>query len=320
VGSMAPNEAQIVVLTITQVIVVILLSPLYQGIYDRGKAIIEGRKGPSVLQPYYDIIKLLRKETVISNNSLSLFVYAPYIVFGIYLLISFVIPVVYPVPILLTPTVDFLGGALLFSLAAFIKIIASLESGSNFVALGVSRILSFTFLSEATLITVFFGVALITGTNNPYVTLDYVSQSLSHYFQLDHTFVSISFFMLWLFETGKLPVESPGLSEMGMIDDGVLYEYSGKLLAILKWGSYIKQYLLGSVLLNVFIFPWFLQVGIIGSLIDIAVMFGKWLLLILISVIINTTLAKLRLFKVQDYLAVAFLLSLLSLTLTVLLG
>ncbi|MEM3951403.1 NADH-quinone oxidoreductase subunit H, partial [Saccharolobus sp.] len=132
---MAPNEAQVIVSTITQVIIVILLSPLYQGIYDRGKAIIEGRKGPSVLQPYYDIIKLLRKETVISNNSLSLFVYAPYVVFGIYLLISFVIPVVYPVPILLTPTVDFLGGALLFSLAAFIKIVASLESGSNFVAL-----------------------------------------------------------------------------------------------------------------------------------------------------------------------------------------
>lgn len=320
VGSMAPNDAQIITSTISQVIVVVLLSPLYQGIYDKGKAIIEGRKGPNIFQPYYDIIKLLRKETVISSNSSTIFIYAPYIVFGIYLLISFVIPVVYPAPILFTPTVDFLGGALLFSLAAFIKMIASLESGSSFVALGVSRVLSFTSLSEATLITVFFGVALITGTNNPYVTLDYISQSISHYFQLAHIFVSVSFFMLWLFETGKLPVESLGLSEMGMIDDGVLYEYSGKLLGILKWGSYIKQYLLGSVLLNVFIFPWFLQVGTIGALIDIGVMFIKWLLLILISIIINTTLAKLRLFKVQDYLAIAFLLSLFSLTLTILLG
>ncbi|WP_338601838.1 respiratory chain complex I subunit 1 family protein [Sulfolobus tengchongensis] len=317
---MASNEAQILFETLIQVLVAIFISPIYQGIFERVTAVIEGRKGPSILQPYYDIIKLLRKEVVISDNSSLLFVYSPYLVFSIYLLISFVIPVVYPEPILFTPTVDFLGGALLFSLASFLKIIGSLESGSNFVVLGVSRILSFNFLAEATLITVFFGVALITGTNNPYITLHYVSQNLSHYFQLDHIFISISFFMLWLFETGKLPVESSGLSEMGMIDDGILYEYSGKLLAILKWGSYIKQYLLGSVLLNVFIFPWFLQTGVLGSVADVAVMFGKWMLLITISVIINTTLAKLRLFKIQDYLAIAFLLSLLSLILTILLG
>jgi formate hydrogenlyase subunit 4 len=126
--------------------------------------------------------------------------------------------------------------------------------------------------------------------------------------------------MLWLFETGKLPAESSGLSEMGMIDDALLYEYSGKLLGILKWGSYVKQYLLGSVLLNVFLFPWLLQTGPLGALLDVFIMFLKWLLLILISVIINTTLAKLRLFKVQDFLAVSFILSVFSLIVTVLIG
>jgi len=317
---MASDETQIVIETLIQVLAVLFLSPLYQGIYERFKAIVVGRKGPSIFQPYYDIFKLLKKEVVISTDASSLFIYTPYIVFGIYTLISFVIPIVYPSPILFTPTVDFLGGAILFSLAAFLKIVGSLESGSNFVALGVSRILSFTFISEATLITVFFGVALITGTNNPYVTLDYISQSPSHYLQLDHIFVSVAFFMLWLFETGKLPVESSGLSEFGMIDDGLLYEYSGKLLAILKWGSTIKQYLLGSVLLNVFIFPWFMQEGAIGAIAYVGIMFGKWLVLIFIAVIIDTTLAKLRLFKVQDFLTVAFLLSILSLILTILLG
>ena len=317
---MASDEAQIIIETIIQVLAVIFLSPLYQGIYEKFKAIVVGRRGPSIFQPYYDIFKLLKKEVVVSNNASSLFIYTPYIVFGIYTLISFVIPVVYPSPILFTPTVDFLGGAILFSLAAFLKMVGALESGSNFVALGVSRILSFTFISEATLITVFFGVALITGTNNPYVTLNYISQSPLHYLQLDHIFVSIAFFMLWLFETGKLPVESSGLSEFGMIDDGLLYEYSGKLLAILKWGSAIKQYLLGSVLLNVFIFPWFMQEGVIGAIADVGIMFGKWLVLIFIAVVIDTTLAKLRLFKVQDFLAIAFLLSILSLVLTILLG
>jgi len=319
VGGMASNEA-LVIETIIQVFTVILISPLYQGIYEKFKAFVEGRLGPSVLQPYYDIFKLIKKEVVVTENSSFLFIYSPYVIFGIYLLISFVIPVVYPSPIYLTPTVDFLGGALLFSLASFLKLIGSVESGSNFVALGVSRVLSFTFLSEATLITVFFGVALITGTNNPYITLKYVSQDISHYLQLDHLFITISFFMLWLFETGKLPVESSGLSELGMIDDALLYEYSGKLLGILKWGSYIKQYLLGSVLLNVFLFPWLLQTGPLGALLDIFIMFLKWIFLISISVIINTTLAKLRLFKVQDFLAVSFLLSILSIIIVILTG
>ncbi|BCU70259.1 respiratory chain complex I subunit 1 family protein [Stygiolobus caldivivus] len=317
---MASDEVYIIEETLVQVLSVILLSPLYQGIYEKAVAKVQGRKGQSIFQPYYDIKKLLAKEVLVPTTSSDMFIYSPYIVFSIYLTISFVIPVVYPEPVLFTPTVDFLGGALLFSLAAFIKVLASMESGSNFVALSASRILSFTFLSEATLITVFFGVAIITGTNNPYVTLSYLTESTAHYLSLTHIFISISFFMLWLFETGKLPVESSGLSELGMIDDGLLYEYSGKLLALLKWGSYLKQYLLGSVLLNVFIFPWFMETGPLGAIEDVGVMFAKWLLLILIAVIINTTLAKLRLFKVQDFLAVAFLLSFFSLILTVLPG
>jgi formate hydrogenlyase subunit 4 len=317
---MASNEAYIVEETMVQVLSVILLSPLYQGIYEKAVARIQGRRGQSIFQPYYDIFKLIKKEVLVPATSSEIFIFSPYVVFSIYLMISFVIPVVYPQPVLFTPTVDFLGGALLFSLASFIKILASMQSGSNFVALSTSRILSFAFLSEATLITVFFGVALITGTNNPYVTLSYLTENISHYLSLTHVFISVSFFMLWLFETGKLPVESSGLSELGMIDDGLLYEYSGKLLAILKWGSYIKQYLLGSVLLNVFLFPWFLIAGPLGAIEDVAIMFGKWMLLVLIAVIINTTLAKLRLFKVQDFLAVAFLLSLFSLILTVLQG
>jgi Formate hydrogenlyase subunit 4 len=126
--------------------------------------------------------------------------------------------------------------------------------------------------------------------------------------------------MLWLFESGRLTVESSGLSEMGMIDEGLNYEYSGKLLGILKWGSYIKQYLLGSVLLNVFLMPFWLFNGQFGYLLDPAVMFLKWLILIGISLIIETSLAKLRLFKIQDYLSIAFTVSVLSLIFTIIGG
>lgn len=122
--------------------------------------------------------------------------------------------------------------------------------------------------------------------------------------------------MIFFYETGKIPVETEGLHEMGMIDSGLNYEYSGKLLAINKWTSYMKQYLLGAVLLNVFLIPWGLTASFPGFLLDIPVMILKWLLLILIVVVVETTLAKLRLFRVIDYLAVALTFSVLFIILS----
>jgi len=310
---------QIIEGAVIQVLFTVFSAPLYVGIFGKAKAMIEGKQGPSILQPYYDIFKLLKKETLIPVEASQIFIAAPYIIFAIYILISFVIPVVIPSPIAFTATVDFLGGAILFTLASFIKINGALSSRSNFVALSAARVTSFMFLSEGTLISVFFAVALITGTNNPYITLNTVSKP-ENYLLLDHLFGTIAFFMLWLFESGRLPVESSGLSEMGMIDEGLNYEYSGKLLGISKWGSYMKQYLLGSVLLNVFLMPFWLFNGQFGYLLDPAVMFLKWLILIGISIIIETSLAKLRLFKIQDYLSIAFTVSLLSLIFTIIGG
>jgi formate hydrogenlyase subunit 4 len=305
-----------IVEAIIQVTGAVLLSPLYSGIIDKLKGMVSMKRSQSVLQPYHDLTKLMRKKTVIPYDATWLFVYGPYFTFAIYLAISFVIPVVYPSPVFLTPTVDFLGGALLFSLVAFVKILCAADSGSNYVALGVSRIASFGFLAEATLVTVFFGVALATGTNNPYVESHYALEA-PNYLSLDHLFATVSFFLLWLFETGRLPVESQGLSELGMVDDALTYEHSGKPLALLKWGSYLKSYLLGSVWINVFLIPWGGQLGVAGALADVGIMFIKWCVLIALTLAVETSFAKLRLFKVQDHLALAFVLSVFSLLFSV---
>ncbi len=302
--------------TLIQLFTVILLSPLFIGLSNRLKAVIESRHGPSIFQPYYDLWKLFGKESLAPKDSGSVFIYAPYAAFAVYCLISIVIPVVLPQPIYLTATVDFLGGALLFGLAGFIKMLAAMDSGSNFTALGSARVASFSIFAEGTLILVFFAVALITSTNNPYVTNNFLVANPGAYLTLAHISATAAFLMLFIFESGRLPVESTGLMELGMVDDALSYEYSGRLLAISKWGSYIKQYLLGAVLLNVFLLPWWLQTGIAGSLLDIPIMILKWLVLIAVLVVIETTFAKLRLFKIQDYLSIAFALSLLFLILS----
>ncbi|MCL5666116.1 MAG: NADH-quinone oxidoreductase subunit H, partial [Candidatus Thermoplasmatota archaeon] len=156
--------------TITQLLFVILVSPLFAGIMAKFKSRVESRKGQSIFQPYYDIAKYMRKETLIPAGSSGLFLYLPYISFGVYCLIALIIPVLIPAPIYFTASADFLGGAILFTLAGFLKMVAAIDTRNNFSAMGVSRIMSFTFLGEGTLITVFFAVSLITGTNNPYVT------------------------------------------------------------------------------------------------------------------------------------------------------
>lgn len=299
--------------TLVQYLFVVWSAPLFAGIFAKLKSMVESRKGPSIFQPYYDIFKLLKKETLRPEGSGIIFLYAPYVAFGIYSLISLIIPVLIPVPIYFTASADFLGGAILFSLAAFVKVASAMGSNSNYSALGVSRMLSFNFLSEGTLITVFFAVSLITATNNPYVTNGFLASNPIQNISIVHIFSSLAFFMLFLYETGKIPLESSGLQELGMIDEAANYEYSGKLLGISKWNSYIKQYLLGSVLLNVFIIPWGLYSTWPLFLLDIPAMILKWLFLITIVVIIETTLAKLRLFRVLDYLATAFTFSILFL-------
>ena len=296
--------------TLIQFLAVVLLCPFFIGVSNKLKSMVESRNGPSIIQPYYDIIKLLQKESIVPGNASNIFIYVPYFTFGVYSLISIVIPVILPQPIYFTATVDFLGGALLFGLAGFIKMLAAMDSGNNFSAFGAARVASFGVFAEGTLIVVFFAVALITGTINPYVTNNFLVSNPSAYLTITHVFATIAFFMLFIFESGRLPVESSGLMEFGMVEDALSYEYSGKLLAINRWGSWIKQYLLGSVLLNVFLIPWGLQTGVLGALEDIPIMILKWLVLIVILVVIETSLAKMRLFKIQDYLSIAFLISL----------
>ncbi|MHB1493078.1 MAG: respiratory chain complex I subunit 1 family protein [Thermoplasmataceae archaeon] len=310
----------VIIETAVQVAGVLVLAPLVQGIYENLKSKTESRKGPRILQPYYDLYKYLIKERNTTSQGGGIYRIAPYLVFSILFTISFVIPVVIPEPTDFAPMVDFLGGAMLFSLASIILILAAIDSGSNFSALGASRSATFSALAEPTLILVFFAVAIQTGTNNPYIANESIASSTTVYLSLTHILSMIAFFMIFLFETGKLPLESSGMSEMGMIDEGRTFEYGGRDLFLIKESSWIKQYLLGSVLLNVFLFPWFLQNSLIGAFEDIPIMIGKWLLLILIVIFIEQSLAKVRLFKIADYLAVSFTLSIFSVVIFVLGG
>jgi len=262
------EQINVQLVNIIQIGTVILLSPLISGIINRLKAMIESKHGPSIFQPYYDLSKLLKKEVVVPERSSLIFIVAPFITFAAYLVISLVVPIVTSYPLPYGILLDLLGGALMFGFAGTISIIAALDARTNYSIMGASRSSSFTALAEPTLIMIFFAVAIISGTNNPYITNNILARSTSWYLSATHVLVTAAFFMLLLVETGRLPVESAGLMELGMLDDTKVIEYSGKLLALSKWGGYMKNFLLMSVFLNVFVIPWGMSnhTDVIGTL------------------------------------------------------
>ncbi len=315
-------DATAQVVNLLQAATVLLLAPLIAGIAGRWKAWTESRTGPSIFQPYFDLRKYLRKETLLPVGSSRLFVVAPFVAFGAYLTIAIVVPVITPYPIPFASTVDFLGGGLLFGLAGIVTLLVAIDSGSNYAVLGASRTVSFAAFAEPTLIIVFFAVAVITGTNNPYVTNNLLANSMQAYLSPTHLLVTAAFFLLLLVETGKLPVESAGLMEFGMLEDGRIFEHSGRLLGVLRWNGWMKQFLLYSVFLNVFLLPWgmFAAPTLLGAVENIGVLLAKLLLLVAVVVLIEATLAKVRLFKIRDFLALSFSLAILSIFAFVVLG
>ena len=301
---------------------VVALAPLIAGVAARLKAWTESRRGPPILQAYFDLAKLRRKESVVPVGASRIFVLAPFVAFAAYATISVVVPILTPYPIAVAPLVDFLGGGLLFGLAGAITLLAALDASSHYPALGASRAASFAALAEPTLIVVFFGVAVITGTNNPYVTNNVLASSVAWYLSPTHLLVMAAFFLLLLFETGKLPVESAGLTEFGMLDDGRTFEHSGRLVGLFRWNSWIKQFLLFAVFLNVFALPWGLanEPTIPAALYNLTLLLGKMLVLVGILVLVEATLAKIRLFKIRDFLAVSFSLAILAVFVYAVLG
>lgn len=301
---------------------VLLLAPLVAGLAARGKAWTESRRGPPVLQPYRDLAKYLRKEMLVPEGSSRLFVAAPFLAFGAYGVISVILPILTPYPLPTAPIADFLGGGLLFGLAGALTALAALDASSHYPALGASRSIGFAAFAEPTLIVVFFGVAALTGTDNPYTTNRFLSGSAAAYLSPAHLLLLAAFFLLVLFETGKLPVESSGLHELSMIEEGRIFEHSGPLLGLWRWNGWMKQFLLYSVLLNVFAAPWGLLTAptVPAAGLNLALLLAKMLLLVGLLILLEATLAKVRLFKIRDFLTLSLALALLGFLAFALLG
>jgi formate hydrogenlyase subunit 4 len=298
-----------------QVLTILFGSPLVSGVVSHVEGRLQGRRGPRVLQPYYDLAKLFRKETLATQESSWVFLAGPLVAFGCYLIVPLLIPVLTTYGLPLGYMGDILGGGFVLALASFSVALASTESGAPYAQLGASRAMTFAALIEPTILFVVFAVALITSTDLPYALAATVRSSLSEMIRPGHVLAAIAFFLVVLADTGRIPVEThSGTLEFGMIDEARTLEHSGPSLALLKWGSAMKQLILYTILINVFVAPW----GLAGSgspravVLAVFCLLGKALLLGCVFAVIDNLFSKLRLYKITEFIAAALLLAVLA--------
>src|SRR6266542_2359940 len=298
-----------------QVGTVLLLSPLVTGAIARAEAIVQMRRGPRLLQPYHDILKLFRKETVLPEGAGPVFRAAPCVSFAAYATVPLLIPVLTTFPLPLGYMGDILGGGFILALASFVVSLAAIDSGSPYAQLGSSRLRSFGALGEPTILFVIFTVALITHTDLPYALVATLKSSTVEIFRPSHLLAAAAFFMVLLAETGRIPVESHGGTlEFGMIEEARTLEHSGPGFALLRWGSSMKQLILYVIFANVLVVPWGLAADarLDHILIAVGLLLAKALGVGLVIVVIESSFAKLRLYKIPEFTVASFLLAVLA--------
>lgn len=297
-----------------QVFAVLALAPLLQGVIHTFEEKVQRSKGPSILQPYRDLWKLFHKEVVVPHTASWIFWAAPIVAFTCMLTVPILIPVLTDYPLPYSDMGDILGGGLILTLGSFMILLAGLDSGSSYGGIGSSRATMIAILSEPTLIVVFVGITLLARSMIPFVVNHLLVATPALYWSPSHLFLVAAFFVLILAETDRLPIHSSTHIEVYMIEEARILEYSGPLLALLKWASMMKQFILYTIFSNVLLLPWGLShLGRpLGALAAIGADLLKFLVVLIVVVVVETTQSRLRFFRYQEPLAASFLLAVLS--------
>ena len=303
-----------ILLQIAQVAAVLVSAPLLQGIIVQFEERVQRGQGPGIFQPYRDLWKLFHKEQVVPQSASCLYWIAPVVAFTCMLTVPILIPVLTDYPLPLSDMGDILGGGLILTLGAFMITLAGLDSGSAYGGIGSSRAVMVTILAEPTLILVFVGITLLAKAMLPFVVNHLLVQDPAVYWSPAHLFLVLAFFVLLLTETDRLPIHSSTHIEVYMIEEARVLEYSGPLLALIKWASMMKQFILYIIFCNVLTLPWGLSHAgtALGALAAWAALLGKMLLVALAVVWVETSQSRLRFYRYQEPLAASFLLAVLA--------
>jgi formate hydrogenlyase subunit 4 len=304
-----------VLLLLFQCICLILLAPSVSWFIKKMKASSQNRKGPALLQVYADLIKLFRKGMVVSQTASWIFHLMPIIVFATSLTAVMFIPVFWSHSLF-----GFTGDIIVFisvlALGRFFLALAALDTGTTFGGMGSSREMTFASLAEPALLLSFFALGYQSHAFSFSGMVSYFSQQMPIQIIFFTSLIFGAVFIITIAETARIPVDNPSTHlELTMIHEAMILEYSGKYLALIEWGHQIKQLVFISLLANVF-FPWGMgdvHAGLAGLVLLMLVYAAKVFVLAFSLGWVEIHCAKMRLFRVPDLFAIAFVLSILAL-------
>ncbi|HEX4597552.1 MAG TPA: NADH-quinone oxidoreductase subunit H [Burkholderiaceae bacterium] len=296
-----------------QFLVALAAAPLLTGWINQWRAWLQNKTAPSLLQPYYVLHKLFLKEAVAAENASILFRGTPYIVFGCMALACGIVPAL-STDLPLAPAADAIALVGLFALARVFISLAAMDVGTAFGTLGARREMLIGFLAEPALLMALFSASLITNSTS----LTAIVNKMAHsQFQLypSLAFAGVAFTIVSLAENARVPVDNPATHlELTMVHEALILEYSARHLALLEWGASLKLFAYSCIGLALF-FPY----GVASADAPLAMLISLPALGLKLAVggfalaLIETVSAKLRIFRVPEFLAVAFVLAVIGL-------
>jgi formate hydrogenlyase subunit 4 len=296
-----------------QVVLAGAAAPLLVGLLRFVKARLQGRRGPSLLQPYRDLRKLLGKETVVPETTSWIFRATPFLLAAIMLVIAGGIPLLVTRPAF-GSTGNIVLVMYLLLLGTFFLALAGLDAGSAFGGMGASREVVVAALAEPTVVLAIFSLSLHAGTTDLGGIVERLAGERLLVLHPGHLLAFVAFFVVMIAETGRLPVDNPATHlELTMIHEAMILEYSGPALALVEWAGAMKLFVFLALLANLFI-PWGVPAtgATPGLALGAAALVVKLGVLAVLVAVLETAVAKLRLFRVPELLSGSFVLALLS--------
>ena len=298
-----------------QMVLVLLLAPLLLGYTRKLKARLLRRRGPSVFQPYRDLLRLTRKEVVLAENASWLFRIGPYLIFSATWVAAALVPT-FATSLQFSWTADLIAITALIGSSRFFLALVGMDVGTSFGGIGSSREIMFASLAEPAMIMIVFTIALLAGSTQLSVIAHFMLVNGSLRVSLGLALAAL--IIVALAENARVPIDNPATHlELTMVHEAMVLEYSGRHLAVLEFAAALKLLLYMSLIACIFV-PWGLAsadsgpvayaIGLVSYLSKLAV--GGFLL-----VLFETSIAKMRVFRVPDFLGIALMLGMLGMLL-----
>jgi formate hydrogenlyase subunit 4 len=302
-----------------EIVIALVAAPLLLGWVNQCRAWLQNKTGPGLLQPYRLLHKLFNKESVVAEHASPLFRASPYIVFGCMALACAIVPTL-STDLPLSPVADAIALVGLFAVARVFISLAAMDVGTSFGTLGARREMLVGFLAEPALLMVLFCASLISQST----LLNTIVEALARSELAIHpalAFAGVAFTMVSLAENARVPVDNPATHlELTMIHEALILEYSGRHLALVEWAASQKLFAYSCIGIALF-FPW----GIAQADAPLALILAVPALVLKLAVggvvlaVLETVSAKMRIFRVPEFLATAFLLAVIGMLVQLLL-